>query len=147
MRKTLAIPVLLICFSAASFARASALDDRSKLKVAAAQYEVIEILLKEKQYQKVLGGFREILDLRLKGDYERLVVEAAWKFAEELLEVGHYSIAEQIVEETLGQTEDPENRFILFMLLGKTLQSQGRAEEAIEIYRKAQQLEPLPPEE
>ena len=147
MRKTFAIPALLICCSMASFTRASALDDQSKLRIATAQYEVIQLLLEEKQYQKVLGEFREILDLEFEGENERLVVEAAWKFAEQLLEAGRYSIAEQIVEETLGQTEDPENRFILLMLLGKIVKSDGRTEEAIEIYRKAQQLQPLQPEE
>ena len=147
MRKTFAIPALLICCSMASFTRASALDDQSKLRIATAQYEVIQLLLEEKQYQKVLGEFREILDLEFEGENERLVVEAAWKFTEQLLEAGRYSIAEQIVEETLGQTEDPENRFILLMLLGKIVKSDGRTEEAIEIYRKAQQLQPLQPEE
>ena len=147
MRKTFVIPILLICCSMASFTRVSALDDQSKLKVATAQYEVIQLLLEEEQYQKVLGAFREILDLGFEGANERLVVEAAWKLAEELLEAGRYSIAEQIVEETLAQTGDPENRFILLMLLGKIVKSDGRTEETIEIYRKAQQLQPLQPEE
>ena len=95
MRKTWAIVIFLTYCSLMSFSLASALDDESKLKVAAAQHEVISILLQGEQYHNVLGQFRKILDLGFEGEYERLVVEEAWLIVEQLLEVGQYSIAER----------------------------------------------------
>ena len=68
------------------------------------------------------------------------MVEAAWSIVEELRDSGQYSIAEQIVEANLAQVEDRENKFNLLMLQGKIFQDQGRLEEAIEAYHKAQQL-------
>ena len=125
-----------------AIAESPARDEISKLRFAASQHEIITILIEEQNYAGVLPEFRRILKLDLKGERnEKLIVKSAWAIVEQLSEARQYALAHQILEETLEQTENRENRFSLLMLKGKTLKDEGRLREAIEVYRKAQALQ------
>lgn len=140
MRKSFLSFLFCATCSLTMFARAEIREEGSKLEYAAAQHEVISILLRSQKYDRVLGEFRKILALGFEGEEEELLVREAWMIVEELRSAGQYSIAEQVVKECLLQIKDPENQFKLLMLQGKISQDQGYFEEAIQIYRKAQQL-------
>lgn len=115
-------------------------DEVSKLRFAASQYPIVEILVEEGKYHQVLPEFRKILKLGLKGEHETLVVQSAWLLMEKLAEKGQYSVAHQMINETLNQSQERENKFSLLMFKGKLFKDEGRLEEAIQVYRKAQEL-------
>ncbi|MFQ5930753.1 MAG: hypothetical protein ACE5MK_13755, partial [Acidobacteriota bacterium] len=57
-----------------------------------------------------------------------------------LRESAQYSLAHEIVDETLDQAENRESKFYLLMLKGKIFYDEGLTEEAIAIFRRAQEL-------
>lgn len=144
MRRVIVLLMLSVALSGASWAQSDvAAADASKLRAASVQYEIIQILLEKREYSQILPEFRKILSLQLKGENELPVVQGAWLIAENLRKSQQFSLAEQLVDETLLRTEQGDNKFSLWMLKGKILRDQGRLQEAIEVYRKAQQFAPL----
>ncbi len=113
----------------------------SQLNFAGAQAEIIAVLLAEQQYSSILLEFQKIANLGLVGEDETLLVRHAWYVALQLGEAGQFSLAHRIVEETLAKTTaDLQNRYRLLMLKGKLFKEQRLFEQAIEVYRQAQQL-------
>lgn len=115
-------------------------DEVSKLRFAASQHPIVEILIEEGKYDQVLPEFRKILKLGLKGENEKLVVQSTWWLVERLRQKGQYSIAHQMLNETLNRSQERENKFSLLMLKGKLFKDEGRLQEAVQVYRKAQEL-------
>jgi tetratricopeptide (TPR) repeat protein len=113
--------------------------ETSKLRFAATQHEIISILLKEGQVDRILPEFEQILSLDL-GD-EKLVVQEAWLVVNGLLELGNFELSLSVIDIALPQIEEKENEFTLLMLKGKVFKQAGRLREAISVYRKAQQLQ------
>lgn len=144
MRKLFA-PVFCLILSLSVFAenprQINPRDEVSKLRFAAGQHEIVTVLIQDKKFSSVLPEFRKILQLDLQGENETLVVQSAWAIVEQLRETKQFSIAHQILDETLTQTEGRQNKFSLLMLKGKTFKDEGRLQEAIETYRKAQALQ------
>lgn len=145
MRKALVLLVFLGAFSLATAQpvprETAGAEEMSRLEFAAAQHEVIGILLKNGKYSEVLPEFKKILDLDLQEENEKLVVQEAWIIADQLRQAGHFPLAHQILDETLARAQRRTNKFTLLMLKGKMFQEEGRPEEAIQTYRKAQELQ------
>lgn len=142
MRKTLVRASLLIALTGSAFPQVGIRrDEFSKLNFAATQHEIISILFKEEKYSEVLPEYRKILSLGLKGENETRVVQEAYWIVEQLRQAKKHSVAHQIVEETLARTSARENKFTLMMIKGKILKDEGRLDEAIELYRKAQEFQ------
>lgn len=150
MRKTFLSALILAMLGASLQAQYAAREglseegldnERAKLRVAATQHEIIAILLKDGQYSQVLPEFRKILELNLSGENEKAVVEEAWIIVEQLRRADQYNLAHQIVEATFTQAGQLDNKFALYMLKGKIYRDQGLLEEAIQTYRKAQQIQ------
>jgi tetratricopeptide (TPR) repeat protein len=139
IRKTLALVILSAVLGPCALAQAAD-GDAAKLRIAGSQYEIIRVLLRKQEFSQVLPEFRKILGLQLSRENEVLVVRGAWTVVEELRKAGQYSIAHQVVDETLLSSHEVGNRFSLLMLKGKIFQEEGRLEDAIGVYRKAQQL-------
>jgi tetratricopeptide (TPR) repeat protein len=133
--------VVTIMFLAASGLIAGQATVEKKLLFAYSQHEIITILLEEQSYAQVLPEFRKILNLQLKDDNEDMVVRSAWQIVEALREAKQYSLAHQITDATLETSQRSENQFSLLMLKAKLLQDEGRRSEALQLYRKAQQLQ------
>lgn len=117
-------------------------DETAKLRIAESQYEIIQVLVQKHDYSQVLGEYRKILNLDLGLENEERVIKAALMFADALRQVGQYSLATRIIDETLTVVKLSESKFYLMMAKGKILKDQGRLQEAIEVYRKAQQFAP-----
>ncbi|MBI4446511.1 MAG: hypothetical protein HY645_11455 [Acidobacteria bacterium] len=113
-------------------------DEASKMQFAAGQHEIISLLIQQERYGSVLPEFRKILKLGLRN--EKLVVQEAWIIVEQLRELDQHALALQLIDETVNVARTRQNKFSLLMLKGKVLQDQGRADEAISIYREAQDL-------
>ncbi|MDA2923368.1 hypothetical protein MYX65_01720, partial [Acidobacteria bacterium AH-259-L09] len=75
-------------------------DIKAKLNFAGTQHEIILALLKEGKFSEVLAEFRAILELDLRGEYEKPVVQEAWLIVERLRESEQYSLAHAIADET-----------------------------------------------
>jgi len=68
--------ILLLALSAALHLplQAQRSDETAKLRIAASQYEIIELLMQKHDYSQILGEYRKILALNLED--EKLVVQA-----------------------------------------------------------------------
>jgi len=135
--------ILLLALSAALHLplQAQRSDETAKLRIAASQYEIIELLMQKHDYSQILGEYRKILALNLED--EKLVVQATKLIAvDRLCTAGQYSLATQIINEALSTVRLSDSKFFLMMAKGKVLKDQGKLQEAIEIFRKAQQFAP-----
>ncbi|MEJ2077055.1 MAG: hypothetical protein P8020_08155 [Acidobacteriota bacterium] len=116
-------------------------SDDAKLRYAAAQHEIITILINEGQYSRVPVEFQKILDLGFSGAQEELVVKEAWAVVTGLVANRQFEPAHRVVDEALRKTVRNENRFALIMLEGKLFKQEGRLKDALNAYRQAQQLQ------
>ena len=120
-------------------------DDTTKLKIAASQYEIIELLMQKHEYSQIPGEYRKIVNLDLSPENEKPLVQATWVIIDGLRQAGQSGIAAQIVNEALPKARLGESKYYLMMAKGKILKDQGKLEEALEIYRKAQEFAPAQP--
>lgn len=112
-----------------------------KLNFAASQHEIIGILIDQGYFDEIPAEFEKILQLGLKGPEEALVVQSAWQIVDRLREARQFGLAHQIVDETLEQTQAPENRFSLLMMRAKVFQDQKLLKQAVQAYKAAQELQ------
>ncbi len=160
MRKMCRFLVLFPAFTVGLFGEeflsphvSSASEEVAKLQMAASQHEIIFVWLANlaaeaykghsaecPQVAHILSEFKKILQLGFRGEKERLLVLEAWLVAQECLHLKQYSLAHQIVDETLSYTENAENKFSLLMLKGKIFKDQKHLIQAIETYRQAQEF-------
>ncbi len=117
-------------------------DETAKLRIAASQYEIIELLMQKHDYSQILGEYRKILALNLDLENEKPLVQATWVVVDGLRQAGQYGLGTQIIDEALNGVRLSESKFFLMMAKGKVLKDQGKLQEAIEIFRKAQQFAP-----
>lgn len=116
-------------------------SEDAKLRYAAAQHEIITILINEGQYDRIPAEFQKILDLGFTGDQEDLVVKEAWAIVTGLMANRQFESAHRIVDEALRKVERSDSRFALIMLKGKLFKQEGRLKDALNAYRQAQQLQ------
>jgi len=138
--------VLLLMFSAALHLplQAQSTDEAAKLRVAASQYEIVGLLMQKHDYSQILGEYRKILNLDLGLENEKPLIQATWVIVDGLRQAGQFGLGTQIIDEALNHVRLSESKFFLMMAKGKVLKDQGKLQEAIEIFRKAQQFAPAP---
>jgi tetratricopeptide (TPR) repeat protein len=138
--------ILLLMLSAALNLplQAQPSDQSAKLQIAASQYEIIGLLMQKHDYSQILGEYRKILNLGLSLENEKPLVQATWVIVDNLRQAGQYSLAAQILNEALPAVTLSESKFFLMMAKGKVLKDQGKVQEAMDIFRKAQQFAPVP---
>lgn len=116
-------------------------SDDARLRYAAAQHEIITILINEGQYDRVPAEFQKILDLGFTGSEEELVVKEAWAIVTGLMANRQFESAHRVVDEALRDVDQNDNRFALIMLKGKLFKQEGHLKDALNAYRQAQQLQ------
>jgi len=114
-----------------------------KLRVGGSQHEIVTVLIEGGRFREAESAFQEILGLGLSGPQEVLLVQSAWKIVEDLRTVHQYTIAHRIVESTLREVEQLENRHTLLMLRAKIYQEQRNIAKALETLEQAKALGPL----
>jgi len=117
-------------------------DETAKLKIAASQYEIIELLMQKHEYSQIAGEYRKIITLDLALENEKPLVQATWVIVDGLRQAGQYALGTQMIDEALGAMRLSESKFFLLMAKGKVLKDQGKLQEAIEVFRKAQHFAP-----
>lgn len=145
MNKTLSLILLLFISTGLALGSPNvsvvADSDEAKLRYASAQHEIISILLQEAEFDSVLLEFEKILALNLRGENEKLVVQEIWLICDQLLAAGRFDLAHKIIDSALPKIGGAGNQFTLQMLKGKIYKEQGLLQEAIELYRSAQELQ------
>ena len=114
-----------------------------KLRVGGSQHEIVTVLIEGGRFREAESAFQEILGLGLSGPQEVLLVQSAWKIVEDLRTVYQYTVAHRIVESTLREVEQLENRHTLLMLRAKIYQEQRNIAKALETLEQAKALGPL----
>ena len=114
-----------------------------KLRVGGSQHEIVTVLIEGGRFREAESAFQEILDLGLSGPQEVLLVQSAWKIVEDLRTVYQYTVAHRIVESTLREVGQLENRHTLLMLRAKIYQEQRNIAKALETLEQAKALGPL----
>ena len=138
---SLLVLLLLFCGVFAASATQPGTSAEAKLRFAAAQHEIIAILINDKQFDRVLPEFKKILELGFAGEQEQLVVKEVWSVVTALTDAAQYASAHQVLDEALSYARQQDNRFALLMLKGKIYKQEGRLREALGTYRQAQQLQ------
>jgi len=144
MRKAALLISLLILLCGGSLASAnpgSPETPDARLRFAAAQHEIISILITEQQFDRILSEYQKILDLGFSGSNEELVVKEAWSIARSLAELNQFRLAYRVLDATLQSVTERESGFALLMFKGKLLKQEGRTNEALAVYRQAQSLQ------
>ena len=111
-----------------------------KLRVGGSQHEIVTVLIEGGRFREAESAFQEILGLGLSGPQEVLLVQSAWKIVEDLRTVHQYTVAHRIVESTLVEVEQLENRHTLLMLRAKIYQEQRNIPKALETLEQAKAL-------
>ena len=116
-------------------------SDISKLRVASTQYEIIQVLLDERDFPQIMPEFDRILELDLRIEDQGLIVQSAWNIVASLREARQYSLAHRVVQATLQRVKPNEHRATLLILQGKIYQDQKQNKKALESLRKARELQ------
>ena len=141
MRKIAGSVLLLFLLIGAGLAAGPEQGEEAKLRFAAAQHEIIAILIKEEQFDRVLPEFSRILELGFQGSAEELVVKETWSVVNSLMDAAQFDLAHQVIDRALHDTEEADSEFGLLMLKGKLYKQEGRLREALQTYRLAQRIQ------
>ena len=136
----------LLCLSALSAqavsAQGSETDETSKLAFGATQYGIIVLLIESGNYDTVMPEVHKILELDFTGKNEKVLTFSLLQLGERLLEASQYSVAHQLVDQSLmAAVQERGNRFMLLMFKARVLSGEGKTRAAVEVYRRAQQLQ------
>ena len=116
-------------------------ENKNKLRYAASQHEILSILIDEGDFEGIIPEFNKILELGLEGDDERLVVKEALIIADRLMRLEQFTVAHEIIDETLEVTHQRDNQFSLMMMKGKIFKEQGQIRKALRAYKEAQKIQ------
>ena len=114
---------------------------KQMLSIAESQHEIVTLLIKQGQYQRVAPEMKKIFELNLPEKYEEAVAQSASLVAGMLVERQQFAIAHEVVNEALKRARLNENRAALFKVEGYVYKSEGNLEKALESLEKAVQLE------
>ena len=147
MRKiSFLIFILLILFFnfVFSISNPSEITDKvllKKLNVASTEHDIIQLMLKKGEYDKIPAEIDNILDLKLPIRFEKAVLKEILIVSNELHKKGKNEIAILIIDKGLKYCKLNENRIILLKVKAAFLKSMGNLEEAIRVFKEAVRLE------
>jgi tetratricopeptide (TPR) repeat protein len=114
---------------------------KQMLSIAESQHEIVILLIKQGQYQRVVPEMKKIFELNLPEKYEEAVAQSASLIAGMLVERQQFAVAHEVVNEALKRARLNENKAALFKVEGYVYKSEGNLEKALESLEKAVQLE------
>jgi tetratricopeptide (TPR) repeat protein len=142
MAKALSTFVLLASVSCA----AAAADDWEKTRsIAESQHEIVMLLIKNKQYDKVLVASKKIFALSFPADREHLKVEHARLASAALAEQRNFSLAHQILDEALKAVTTNKSKALLYKEKAVLYRQDGQDAQAMKCLEEAVRLEEAKP--
>ncbi len=111
------------------------------LSIAESQYEIVKLLIKQGNYDRVLPEMRKIYELNLPVRYEQAVAESASLVAHLLVESRQFGLAHDVVKEALPLMKDGRNEASLLKIQAYVFKSEGKLQEALETLERAVAIE------
>jgi len=133
---------LLILFS---FAWLTAQDDWEKTRsIAEAQHEIVMLLIKNKQYDKVLPASKKIFALNFPPAREYQLVDHARLASASLSEQRNFTLAHQLLDEALKAVHTNKSKATLFKEKALICSKTGQDSQAMKFLEEAVRLEENP---
>ncbi|NWG12702.1 MAG: hypothetical protein HXY20_04110 [Acidobacteria bacterium] len=111
------------------------------LSIAESQYEIVKLVIKQGNYDRVLPEMRKIYGLNLPARYEQAVAESASLVAHLLVESRQFSLAHDVLKEALARMKDGRNEASLLKIQAYVFKSEGKLQEALETLERAVSIE------
>jgi tetratricopeptide (TPR) repeat protein len=137
----LAAPFMRVSANETAAAEGVQLSTDQALSIAEKQFDIIKLLIKQGQYDRVLPEWHKILDLNLTGEYEGSVAKAASFIAYLLAENKQYGLGYELLEETIAKMQLAGNIASLLKIKAYLYKSEGKLQKAIETLERAIELE------
>jgi tetratricopeptide (TPR) repeat protein len=137
--------VLSIFLLFGSFTCIQAADDWEKVRsIAEAQHEIVMLLIKNKQYDKVLPASKKIFTLEFPTSREHLLVDHARLAGASLSEQGNRALAHQLLDEALKAVRGNKSKVTLLKEKALLCSKDGDDTRAMKLLEEAVRLEEKP---
>ncbi len=113
--------------------------ETEKLRFAAAQHEVIQILLKENRLEEVQSELDKILSLKLAPQNEERIIRSMLMISEAFLQGRRPDLCLRMLERGIAGMQSGISKSKLYQEMGYVYRLQGNDARALECFRKAQQ--------
>jgi tetratricopeptide (TPR) repeat protein len=114
--------------------------DAHKLLVASTQHDIIQVLLKDKNFEAVFPEMDKIFALGLPAEHEGKVVQEVRIITDAFLQNQRADLAIRALQKGIQSVAQPKNKAVLYQELGYVYRLQGNDLKALECFRRAQQL-------
>ncbi|MFB3904675.1 MAG: hypothetical protein ACE15E_14590 [Acidobacteriota bacterium] len=142
MAKSFTATLLMMSFSLSWL---MAQDDWEKTRsIAEAQHEIVMLLIKNKQYDKVLAASKKIFALNFPPSREYQLVDHARLASASLIEQKNYTLAHQLLDEALKSVHTKKSKATLYKEKALICSKTGQDGQAMKFLEEAVRLEENP---
>lgn len=113
---------------------------KANIEVAYAQHEIILLLIKNDQFDKVRPAAQILLGLHLPKEQELNTVKSLTIISQKLYEKGRAELAYQILDAATHSISDPSNKSKVYLILARYYKLDGQDEKAIESLKKSMEF-------
>jgi tetratricopeptide (TPR) repeat protein len=112
-----------------------------KLSLAKGYHDLADLYIKSGELSEAVASERQILQLRLPPEYEKLVVESISIITEKLAEARAFDLAQSLVDEALKNVQQNANRASILKNKARLYLLAGDNDKALDSLRKALEIE------
>jgi|WetSurSiteA1Bulk_404760.scaffolds.fasta_scaffold46271_2 tetratricopeptide (TPR) repeat protein len=112
-----------------------------KLSLAKGYHDLADLYIKNGELSEAVASERQILQLRLPAEYEKLVVESISIIVEKLAEARAFDLGQSLIDETLKSIQQDANRATILKSRARLYLLAGDNDKALESLRKALDIE------
>ncbi len=131
----------LFMFSLGSTVQNSGKDVIKKLNIASTEHDIIQLMIKKGEYEKIPNEIKNIFDIGLPIEYEDAVLKEVLIVSNDLHKKGENEIALKILDMGYKYCKKNENKIIILKVKAAFLKSMGKIKDAISVFKKAIRLE------
>ena len=113
--------------------------------IAESQHEIVMILIRNRQFDKVLAATREIFSLKFPDKQEHLFAREGLTIADALINREQYELADRVLSEALKCVKSARSRVSLYKEKAYLCKKLEKDDEAMEHFRRAKELEKSSP--
>ncbi len=137
-------PLLILSFGLQANIVDSQSWERSR-SVAEAQHEIVMLLIKGKEFDRVLSASQEIFSLSFPYTQEHLFVTEGRILSSALYDQQQYGLAQALLDQALQAVNSNSSKAVLFKEKAFLCKQEGKNDEAMEFFGKAIELEKSAP--
>ncbi|MFQ5928666.1 MAG: hypothetical protein ACE5MK_03140 [Acidobacteriota bacterium] len=113
--------------------------------IAEAQHEIVMLLIKKTQFDKVLEASKKIFSLNFPYDQEHLFVKEGQIVADALIHHKQYELAHDVLDAALKAVISSKSKASLYKEKAYLCTKEGEDDEAMKLFEKALELEKSSP--